>query len=446
MGTAAKLAIPLYVGDPADHAGCTFVVGMDADELLDGVPSTPARINSLDPLSTYFGERFMLPGSEGAEPLPAGFVGLAKVNLTQDDGTGVGARVRIALDAAGYLAAPTRMLPTAISGNTFDSGTYTDVDDDPFTPGVDYMQVNAFPGTGEALFTFAAAHANFLPGADGILVLASVATDQAFNSITFELYEGGAQKATATTIEEPRRGRGELAAADPSRLFAAYFDSASLSAATATPQVKVTMEGSQAKLMALALYPTVVNTMDYDSGWFVALPDVTDTAFGDLPASYGGDLPSRNVFHWPASIVDDVLYWCFQIRDPFNVDGYIDSGEMLAGARFEATINRDLGKLVDLKPLGTKTITAGGKHVGVAGKFLRSIHMPLSWMTPAEGAALLERIQRMNTLAPVAISLHSGSASEARLLSCYGSLGVAPEYAAPYALHRGTTIVVDEEL
>lgn len=458
MGTRAKLALPLYVGDPAQHAGATFATGMDADELLDGVPSAAARINSVDPLATYFTEQFALPGGGLVADLPAGMVGLVGTNLTQDGpvdsganltdeiASGRGARVRFVLNSLGTgpNGAPVRMYPTSESGKTNLSGSYTDVDDDPFNSAATGSMA-ATNATWEVRYNFGTPARNFIPGAEGQMFVLAMEMTDAVGALTFELYEAGSKVADLVAV------RADAVDAQAAQLYVIYWNSSSLSGAGVAPQLRVAGSGAlHSEIFGVALYPTIKNaggvSPDYDSGWIVALPDVSDAAFGDLPASYCGDLPARNVFHWPSADDEIAYYWSVQIRDPFNVDGYIDIGEMVAGARFEATINRDLGKLLDLKPLGSKTITLGGKHVGVAGEFIRSIFMPLSWMTPAEGAALLERVQRMNTLSPVVVSLHDSSASEARLLSCYGSLGIAPEYAAPYALIRGTTIVVDEEL
>lgn len=445
MGANSKLAIPLYVGDPAGHAGCSFAAGMPVANLFDGAPGTPARIESIDPLSTYFREKFGLPGVGATQPLPAGFVALVKDNLTADDGTGRGARVRFVLDGSGTIPNPTRMLPTAESGNTFDAGDYTDIDDSPFSPGSDFMQ-NTTSGEEEVLLTFGAAHSDFLPGVDGMMVLAAVDTEEAFDYIEFDLYEGDNFIATLTTIEQIDNEVDALSGGEDPRLFMAFFDASQLSSATATPQIKVRLQGYLARLKAISIDPTVVTGgADSDSGWIIAHPDVTDAIFGDLPATWVGNVESRNVFHWPAGDVSGIVYWQVQIRDPFNVDGSIDIGELGAGPRCEFRINRDKGKLFDLLDTGSKTRTLGGQFVGVTGTRPRVIPIPLSWLSRQEGAALLQRIRRTPTLANVAVSLASESAEEAELLSCYGTLSVTQEYNAPHGLIRGTVIVIEEE-
>lgn len=406
MANAIILGAPRYTLNGL-NSGSGTAAGMPVSNLQNDEPSELWRIENLDPSATRLNWTTGSYGSDVQSSFEVGAVALINHNLSRD------AKIRFVI--GGILNTPETLQPTSLEASTNFTGTYTDVDTNPFswTMGSGEMTTTTPGSASQARFGFIPSAGNPDPGADNQLLFALVAgSGTGSGPVDLELYEAGSL--VATLVDDQTVTAGE------DSLLIGYWNAASLSDPSgADVELRVSNHtpgasfGLTIKAVAWGYQPTY-STPPYDSGWIDAVDDPIDAFWGATAPSTAGAAPVQNFVHvlpTPTETVTARLH----IRDMEHPSGYLQAGVLAAGPVFQPTLNRAYGPLVGIEDLSPKKRTHGGQTFGVGRPRLRRVHFPHAALSAAEAHSLFERLYwRRGILRPVLVSLFPGDATEGK--------------------------------
>lgn len=175
----------------------------------------------------------------------------------------------------------------------------------------------------------------------------------------------------------------------------------------------------------------------YDSGWFQAAPDIGATAWGGLKVLDAPPAQSFVALDDAATSTGQIRAWLVDDWAPTDADGtkeiipnptnYVQAGVLVAGVAFRPSINVDWGPMLGARDLSDKATTDGGQSYGVRRPVVRTLAVPLSWLTQDEAHALFDRlVLRRGMLAPVLISWDPEDSTEKVLTTFWATLTSAP--------------------
>lgn len=390
--------------------GALPAANLDTDE-----PSELCRINSIDPADLYIDTTFEFPFGYYGTTFKVGGVGVVNHNLS------IGATARTLLldsTAAGYQ--PTRILPdskTDVTGTW--SGTVADVDDDPYAADANKNTcTGASSLTPSVQYGFTTPASNPKTGDQLQLIRVKVTwTADPPTNIAFELRDGA--NVIGYIDYRPTGANPDISSGDVVLLPWDASDLTTADGSGVALRVESSLGAGTDDISIEAIdwlcdLGVSAGSILYDSGWTVATYDVTDALWGDTVAGAGGISPVQSFAHYPTTEVSGVARAVTFLRDPLNSAGYVDVGCYVAGPRFTPTIPRDPGEVVGYRDLSTKVFTEGGNTFGVMRPGLRTVSMPLSWLTQAEAHSLFDRMRRRGILSPVLVSIFPGDATEGR--------------------------------
>lgn len=174
-----------------------------------------------------------------------------------------------------------------------------------------------------------------------------------------------------------------------------------------------------------------------DSGWLTPVSDLGATAWGGLPVYDQAPHQSFVYLHGSTTTAGSIFVFLVDDGAPTTADAtlelipepptYVQVGCLVAGVAFRPAVNVDWGPMLGSKDLSDKATTDGGQSYGVRRPVLRTLNVPLSWLTQDEAHALFDRlVLRRGTLAPVLLAWDPDSATEAQLPTFWATLDGAP--------------------
>lgn len=132
-------------------------------------------------------------------------------------------------------------------------------------------------------------------------------------------------------------------------------------------------------------------TFDYDSGWMDVWPMRLE--FGSLDwgsFDWGDILPQEsleeivlNAYHLP-EVSYSVFFLRIDIEDPDNEEGFLESGRLVAGPRYQPSINMQYGWSIGFEDDSTATKSRGGVLWGDEEERYRVARFQLVDLTEAE--------------------------------------------------------------
>lgn len=443
MANMALIGLPAY--ELLNIAiGPTEVPTLPASNLDDPEPWRVCRFATSDAslLTIFASLAYPLSTIYRPTALTYSVGGVALVNHSLS----IGGEWRVRLFGEGSSLTTERVLPTAVSLAGF-TGAFTDIDDDPHNVDANYIQNDGSDTDGAVIATLATP--TLAPAGIQLLRVQieyddDVDLDESGCVITaFQFTGGGGTDPVqlADWVLEP----GSVF--PPSgTVFELPFSSAALTNDPNGSDVRLRVDFQDAlpdggagdagkvRIGAVDWYcQQLVVGLVADSGWLTAVHDDPDASWGSTPPGTLGVAPQQTAV-W---VVDggpvEANEIRVEMRDPYNQSGYVDVGRLLVGPAFVPGINRDWGKLVSLQGRDTVVEGDGGSFFGVRREPLRTLHVPLSWLTPAEAHALIERLWRAGLLTPFVVALMPNDATEGRHTTIYGRCASLPDLSAASA-------------
>lgn len=182
-------------------------------------------------------------------------------------------------------------------------------------------------------------------------------------------------------------------------------------------------------------------TVESDSGWVPVdapaahpgITGVTSTFFSPIPQ------PNTAVLNDHSAIgdADSTRYVYVFLREDHSPDlmvynrttlrtvapGFIEVGKLISGPIFSPEVNFDPGDFLGFEDLSSQQVTAGGQEFGSRRNIRRTGNVPLSWLTSAEIAFLIDRlILGRGVLSPVLLSMLPGDDDLGAVSTFYATL------------------------
>jgi hypothetical protein len=436
MGNAIILGLPSSLAGSTATSSASAVAPVA--NILTDEPSDKLRINSVDPSKTWV--KFVLDYNYGYNPTgtaagrnwPFEAIALVNHNLTRGTGnysstTRYSANVFAAFTSesvgvAGYDATGTiaKLPPDSLVSSTNATGTYTDVDDDPFSPDSN----NIVPTADVQMitrFSFATPAATLTPGADAqafyVLVAPDTAHGRGGGQIKIELWEGGGSLLSTIVNDD---------SVFCTRIVEAYWN-ASLLATSSGIDVQLRIESTGLIIKAVewqAMSIVTTTNIDYVTG-NQALPvhgSWTHKASYATLANVVGPEPTQNFAYALPAVWDASCVGLF-IRDPNNTAGYVQAGHFVAGPMFRPAVNIEPGDLVTIEDDSARGRTRGGQNYGSQRRRRRKVFVRCPNLTTTEGWRLFDRLQwRKGMSRPVFVALYPDDATAQLHTSVWGTL------------------------
>jgi len=430
-------------------AGSSVPATMPLTNLTNGEPWDTARLTEVDPLKTYVeGVPAMPNGYYGPEPSVGG---VAWVNHSLS--LGATARTLLLSTAVGADSyTPEGLLPNADYDHVGAwSGTFADVDDDPFAPDAN-AQTSSGDGSG-----FAAVSYDFATptkgdpetGEDAQLFALRVSwTGSPDPTVAFSLLNAGA---IVTSIIYNIPGGPPLQSGET--VLLPWAMDSSMSPDGFGVGLRVTFSGIAAAstvsvhAVRWVAHPALdPGEVIGDSGWTAVSMDQYDAAWGATVSGSVAPGPQQTFLHsFGGENVSGVAKIVTMFRDPLNSDGFLDLGEFVAGPIFSPGENVDWGEVVTLRGHDRAIKSEGGGSWGISREPTRSLRINLSSLTPTEAQSLLERLWRAGGLMPWVAQIFD-DVTESRHTTLYVCAESLPRLSANYVDYRAVSFDAVEKL
>lgn len=385
MGDNALL-VPVNVCD-----GGTAYIDQGAGETASGQhndqePSRLTSISDMLPLDSSF-------SVAGSNVSSVDFVAVVNHNLDRQRGsywrTWASSWVAGAYSTSAYLE---ELYPTSLDASSNLTGTYTDVDDNPWASSADYLEAAA-AGSYSARFGFATPAAALSDvGNDHVFVVTAASTSLPAGShtLTVKLYDSNTEIATlinATAVgDTDTLGRS---------IFIAPFSTSQLNNGTgAGVQCEVTATNGLKVYSVLWVVGVTAGT--YDSGWVEVDAPPSSSSFGGISAAASGEEPMPIEFHRFSTAKTYTGTARPKITASFlNASNAISKtnqlGVLVAGKAYELEFNPATAELYfeDRSPVAE---TPGGQNLGSNLRRRRVFRVPLQYVKPADHVEIAERI------------------------------------------------------
>lgn len=291
-----------------------------------------------------------------------------------------------------------QLYPTSRDDSTNLSGTYTDVDDDPWSTSADYIGIST-GSTWMARFGFATPSvANSTVGNDHAFVIRA-AIDPSFvqseESITVKLYESDGAVATLLNAElvgdYDNLGRA---------IFIAPWSTSQL-ATSSGANVQVQIEGTEGARVYSVLWVAGRNLANVssggqDTGWIAVDTPPDSSSFGSISAGLVGEEPMAIEFKrlstaetFANGTVPRIVVAFLNATTDASPTNQL--GVLLAGKAYELDFNPATAELYfeDRSPV---TETPGGQNLGSNLRRRRIFRVPFQYIDTADHIEIAERI------------------------------------------------------